>query len=183
MPPKTVGLPTASSSSSSSSSDSSSSSSDSSSDEESEKNSTETRAEVPTNEAKQRDHKLSPNVETRKKSFTPTLASCYFCTRCNVEFDLRLELKAHMKEGCNLAEFSKATEEAEFSMYFELLSNSNITIGEEKHHLVSLIKKRRKFLIKRLVLQMTGLGMGRSKVFKSLSAQYLKCKEDKTTKE
>ena len=169
MPPKTVGLPTASSSSSSSSSDSSSSSSDSSSDEESEKNSTETtmrvtnelclsgsactwvplclfvhveevnnqvdalrrntvRAEVPTNEAKQRDHKLSPNVETRKKSFTPTLASCYFCTRCNVEFDLRLELKAHMKEGCNLAEFSKTTEEAEFSMYFELLSNSNITI-------------------------------------------------------
>ena len=64
-------------------------------------------------------------------------------------------------------------------MYFELISNSDITVGEEKNHLISLIKKKRKLLVKRLVLQMTGLGIGKSKIFKSLSAQYLKLKEDK----
>ena len=92
---------------------------------------------------------------------------------------MRLELKAHKKEVCNLAEFSKVTEDAEFDMYFELISNSDITVGEEKNHLISLIKKKRKLLVKRLVLQMTGLGIGKSKIFKSLSAQYLKLKEDK----
>ena len=133
------------------------------------------KVEVPSDEAKQRGRKKS----SKKESSIPIFASCYFCMRCNEEFDLRLELKAHKKEGCNLAEFSKVTEDAEFDMYFELISNSDITVGEERNHLVSLIKKRRKFLVKRLVLQMTGLGMGKSKVFKSLSAQYLKLKEDK----
>ena len=85
----------------------------------------------------------------------------------------------HCGEECDLAEPSKVAEDAEFDMYFEVISKSDITVGEEKNHLVSLIKKRRKFLVKRLVLQMTGLGMGKSKVFKSLSAQYLKIKEDK----
>ena len=137
------------------------------------------KAEVPSDEAKQRGRKKSQKEEKRKESSIPIFASSYFCTRCNEEFDLRLELKAHKKEGCNLAKPSKVAEDAEFDMYFEIISNSDITVGEEKNHLVSLIKKKRKFLVKRLVLQMTGVGVGKSKVFKSLSAQYLKIKEDK----
>ena len=87
----------------------------------------------------------------KKESSILVFASCSFCTRCNEEFNL----------------------------HFKPISSSDITVGEERNHLISLIKKKRKFLVKRLVLQMTGLGMGKSKVFKSLSAQYLKLKEDK----
>ena len=87
----------------------------------------------------------------KKESSIPVFASCSFCTRCNEEFNL----------------------------HFKLISSSDITVGEERNHLISLIKKKRKFLVKRLVLQMTGLWIGKSKVFKSLSAQYLKLKEDK----
>ena len=87
----------------------------------------------------------------KKESSFPAFTSCSLCTRCNEEFNL----------------------------HFELISSSDITVGEERNHLISLIKKRRKYLVKRLVLQMTELGVGKSKVFKSLSAQYLKLKEDK----
>ena len=105
------------------------------------------KAEVPSDEAKQQGHKKSP----KKESSIPVFASCSFCMRCNEEFNL----------------------------HFKLISSSEITVGEERNHLISLIKKRRKYLVKRLVLQMTELGLGKSKVFKSLSAQHLKLKEDK----
>ena len=84
-----------------------------------------------------------------------------------------------MKQKCDPTKPSKVVEDAEFDMYVDVISNPDITAGEEKYHLVSLIKKRRKVLIKRLVLTMTGLGIGKSKVFKSLSAQYLKFEENK----
>ena len=137
------------------------------------------KAEVPSGKAKHRGRRKGQKVKKRKESSIPIFASSYFCAKCNEEFDLRLELKAHMKQECEPAKPSKVVEDAEFDMYFEVISNSDITVGEEKNHMVSLIKKKRKFLVKRLVLQMTGAGVGKSKVFKSLSAQYLKIKEDK----
>ena len=56
----------------------------------------------------------------------------------------------------------------EFNLHFKLISSSEITVGEERNHLIPLIKRRRKYLVKQLVLQMTELGVGKSKVFKSL---------------
>ena len=77
-------------------------------------------------------------------------------------------------DECDLPNLSKDAEEAEFEMYLAVISRSNITVGEERSHLIALIKKKPqpKVLIKRLVLTMAEVGIGKSKIFKSILALY-----------
>ena len=84
-------------------------------------------------------------------------------------------------EECNLANPSNAAEEAKFDMYFRVISKSDITIAEEKNRLIALIKKKPqpKMLIKRLVLTMAEVRVGKSKIFRSLFAQYLQVAKDR----
>ena len=88
-------------------------------------------------------------------------------------------------EECILSDPSKAAEEAEFYMYFGAISKSDITIAEEKNRLIALIKMKPqpKMLIKRLVLTMAEVGVGKSKVFRSLFAQYLQVAKDREEQE
>ena len=71
----------------------------------------------------------------------------------------------------------------DFDKYFKIISKPDLTYEEEKNHLIALIKERRKILVKQLVLKMTEVGTGKSGVFKSLSKQYIRIKENKVKKQ
>ena len=78
------------------------------------------------------------------------------------------------EEGCDNSEFEKAADEAEFLSHLIAICNSDLTIAEEKSQLITLIKVKPqpKVMIKRLVLTMAKVGVGRSSIFHSLFAQY-----------
>ena len=81
----------------------------------------------------------------------------------------------------DLPNLNKDAEEAKFEMYLAVISKPDITVGEERSHLIALIKKKPqpKALIKRLVLTMAEVGIGKSKIFKSILAQYRKKEKNK----
>ena len=88
-------------------------------------------------------------------------------------------------EECHLSDPSKAAEEAEFFMHLGAISKSDITVAEEKNRLIALIKMKPqpKMMIKRLVLTMAEVGVGKSNIFQSLFAQYLQLAKDRGEQE
>ena len=88
-------------------------------------------------------------------------------------------------EECNPSNPNKAAEEAEFFLHLKAISKSDITIAEEKNHLIAMIKMKPqpKKMIKRLVLTMAEVGVGKSNVFQSLFTQYLQLAKDRGEQE
>ena len=76
-------------------------------------------------------------------------------------------------------------DEAEFLYQLIAICNSDITIAEEKSRLITLIKikPQPKMMIKRLILTMAEVGVGKSNIFQSLFAQYLQLAKDRGEQE
>ena len=88
-------------------------------------------------------------------------------------------------EGCDNSDPEKAADEAEFLSHLRAISKSDITIAEEKSRLIALIKikPQPKMMIKRLILTMAEVGVGKSNIFQSLFAQYLQLAKDRGEQE
>ena len=88
-------------------------------------------------------------------------------------------------EGCDDSDPKMAANEAEFLSHLRAMCESDITIAEEKSRLITLIKikPQPKMMIKRLILTMAEVGVGKSNIFRSLFAQYLQLAKDRGEQE